>query len=122
MSICRESDGRAGRAGKGRRPWKVAGEDAEIKDPRIRTLSAPDLAHFVEAQARVYDRVVQELTTGRKQSHWMWFIFPQLAGLGSSPTSRHFAIRDLNHARRYLDDPVLGPREVEKIDQVAEFG
>lgn len=78
-------------------------------------MSAPDLAHFVEAQATVYDRVVGELTAGRKQSHWMWFIFPQLTGLGNSPISRRFAMRDLDHARRYLDDPVLGRRLLECV-------
>ena len=78
-------------------------------------MSDPDLAHFVEAQASVYHRVVAELTAGRKQSHWMWFIFPQLAGLGSSAMSQRFAIRDLDHARSYLDDPVLGRRLVECV-------
>jgi len=69
-----------------------------------------DLGHFAEAQARVYQQVVEELTDGRKRSHWMWFIFPQLAGLGSSATARRYAIHDLDQARRYLADPILGNR------------
>lgn len=74
-----------------------------------------DLTCFVEAQAATYDRVVTELTAGRKQSHWMWFIFPQLAGLGSSAMSRRFAIRNLDHARQYLADPVLGQRLIDCV-------
>src|SRR5262245_27947375 len=69
-----------------------------------------DLSRFVEAQAQVYPRVTDELTHGRKQSHWMWFIFPQIAGLGSSPMAQEFAIRDLGEARRYLDHAKLGGR------------
>lgn len=69
-----------------------------------------DLARFVEAQAGVYETVCSELRAGRKQSHWMWFVFPQLAGLGSSATARRFAIRSLEEARAYLAHPVLGPR------------
>jgi len=69
-----------------------------------------DLGHFVEAQARVYQQVVEELTDGRKRSHWMWFIFPQLAGLGSSASAQRYAIHDLDQARRYLADPILGSR------------
>ncbi len=69
-----------------------------------------DLERFVIAQAPVYDAVVEELRRGRKTSHWMWFVFPQLAGLGRSETSRSFAIRSLEEARAYLAHPVLGPR------------
>lgn len=69
-----------------------------------------DLARFVEAQAGVYETACAELRAGRKQSHWMWFVFPQLAGLGSSATARRFAIRSLEEARAYLAHPVLGPR------------
>jgi uncharacterized protein (DUF1810 family) len=69
-----------------------------------------DLTRFVQAQAEVYDRVVAELSNGRKRSHWMWFVFPQLHGLGRSPTAQHYAIRDLGEARRYLAHPVLGDR------------
>jgi uncharacterized protein (DUF1810 family) len=71
-----------------------------------------DLERFVSAQNNggTYDRAVQELCNGRKSSHWMWFIFPQIAGLGQSPTSRHFAISSLAEARAYLAHAVLGPR------------
>jgi uncharacterized protein (DUF1810 family) len=68
------------------------------------------LARFVEAQASVYDAVVRELRGGRKQSHWMWFVFPQLRGLGSSATARHFGIGSLAEATAYLGHPVLGAR------------
>lgn len=69
-----------------------------------------DLDRFTKAQDPVFGRVVTELSNGRKASHWMWFIFPQLAGLGRSPTAVRFAIRDLAEARRYLAHPVLGER------------
>jgi uncharacterized protein (DUF1810 family) len=69
-----------------------------------------DLLHFVNAQAHVYRDVVEELTNGRKQTHWMWFIFPQLSGLGHSAMAQRYAIRDIDQARRYLADPVLGNR------------
>ena len=71
-----------------------------------------DLERFTTAQDErgTYDRAVAELRNGRKTSHWMWFVFPQLAGLGRSPTSRHFAITSLDEARAYLQHPVLGPR------------
>jgi len=69
-----------------------------------------DLIHFVDAQSDVYDQVTEELTEGRKRTHWMWFIFPQLAGLGHSGMARRYAIRDLDHAGRYLADPLLGSR------------
>jgi uncharacterized protein (DUF1810 family) len=68
------------------------------------------LARFLEAQQRVYAQVRAELTAGRKAGHWMWFIFPQLAGLGSSTTARHYAIDSLEEARAYLAHPVLGER------------
>jgi len=69
-----------------------------------------DLQRFVDAQAPVYQRVVAELRHGRKQSHWMWFIFPQLAGLGHSPMARRFAIHSREEAVAYLGHGVLGPR------------
>ena len=70
----------------------------------------PDLIRFLDAQDEIYDRVVEELTIGRKRTHWMWFIFPQIAGLGRSTVAQHYAIRDLDQARRYLADPILGDR------------
>jgi uncharacterized protein (DUF1810 family) len=72
-----------------------------------------DLARFLEAQAGVYDQVVDELRSGQKRSHWIWFIFPQLAGLGRSETSAYYAIRSLDEARAYLRHPILGPRLLE---------
>jgi uncharacterized protein (DUF1810 family) len=72
-----------------------------------------DLERFVRAQDDVYDQARAELAAGSKRSHWMWFVFPQIAGLGSSPTARAFAIRDLAEARAYLAHPVLGPRLTE---------
>ena len=68
------------------------------------------LQRFVEAQSGVIAQVRAELTAGRKESHWMWFIFPQLKGLGSSATARHYAIGSLEEARAYLSHPALGPR------------
>ena len=69
-----------------------------------------NLDRFVTAQAPLYGRVCDELRAGHKTSHWMWFIFPQIAGLGSSPTARFFAIASLAEAVAYLQHPVLGPR------------
>lgn len=69
-----------------------------------------DLDRFLAAQDRVYEEVLAELGRGRKESHWIWFIFPQIAGLGSSDMSRRFAIRSLGEARAYLAHPVLGAR------------
>ena len=69
-----------------------------------------DLQRFVDAQDRIYDTVVDELTAARKRSHWMWFIFPQLRGLGSSPTAVRFAISSVDEARAYLAHELLGPR------------
>ena len=71
---------------------------------------AYDLERFLGAQAGVYDGVLEELRRGRKSGHWIWFIFPQIAGLGYSPVSRHFAIASLDEARAYLAEPVLGAR------------
>jgi uncharacterized protein (DUF1810 family) len=74
-----------------------------------------DLERFVRAQdeGRVYAHALQELGEGRKRTHWMWFVFPQIAGLGVSPTARHYAVSGLAEARAYLAHRVLGPRLVE---------
>jgi uncharacterized protein (DUF1810 family) len=69
-----------------------------------------DLQRFIDAQAPVYRRFLAELRQGQKQSHWMWFIFPQLAGLGHSPMARRFAIASREEALAYLGHGVLGPR------------
>jgi uncharacterized protein (DUF1810 family) len=68
------------------------------------------LQRFVDAQAAVFEQACSELREGRKRSHWMWFIFPQIRGLGSSPMATRFAISSLAEARAYLDHAVLGPR------------
>lgn len=72
----------------------------------------PDLDRFVAAQDAdgTYDRALGELRAGRKTSHWMWFVFPQIAGLGRSATARRYALADVVEARAYLDHPTLGPR------------
>jgi uncharacterized protein (DUF1810 family) len=69
-----------------------------------------DLQRFVDAQDRVYDIVIDELRGGRKRSHWIWFVFPQLRALGRSPTALHYGIASLGEARAYLAHDVLGPR------------
>ena len=71
-----------------------------------------ELQRFIEAQdaGDSYGSALQELRHGRKTGHWMWFVFPQLAGLGRSPTARHYALRGADEARAYLAHPVLGPR------------
>ncbi len=69
-----------------------------------------NLNRFVEAQHDSYERAVSEISSGRKRSHWMWYIFPQLDGLGFSSTSKLYAIKNLDEARAYLEHPVLGPR------------
>ncbi len=69
-----------------------------------------DLQRFVDAQAPVFERVCEELREGHKSSHWIWFIFPQIAGLGHSETARRFAISSRDEAAAYLAHPLLGPR------------
>ena len=69
-----------------------------------------DFDRFIKAQDSVYDDVLAELKSGRKRTHWMWFIFPQIAGLGFSPTAQFYAIESLDVARDYLGHPVLGER------------
>ena len=71
------------------------------------------LQRFVDAQAHTYDQALAELRAGEKRTHWMWFVFPQIEGLGRSGMAQRFAIRDLGEAKAYLDHPVLGRRLVE---------
>ncbi len=71
-----------------------------------------NLDRFVAAQDRIYAVALSELEQGRKESHWMWFIFPQMRGLGHSAMSHLYGIEDIDEARRYLAHPVLGPRLV----------
>lgn len=72
-----------------------------------------DLERFVKAQAYDYDAALREIRGGRKRSHWMWYIFPQLRGLGFSSTAQYYGIRDLEEAKAYMAHPVLGPRLAE---------
>jgi uncharacterized protein (DUF1810 family) len=92
-----------------------------------------DLQRFVRAQdaGGTYEAAVGELRAGRKRSHWMWFVFPQVAGLGRSPAAQHFAVSGLAEAAAYLAHPVLGPRlvraarvltELDSTDPVAVLG
>lgn len=69
-----------------------------------------NLHRFIKAQDAVYDRVLRELSEGRKRSHWMWYIFPQIAGLGHSAMAQHYAITSKNEASAYLEHPILGQR------------
>lgn len=77
-----------------------------------------DLDRFTSEQDGVYDRVLGELKRGQKRTHWMWFIFPQIDGLGTSATARHYAIKNLEVARAYLRHPVIGPRLLECAESV----
>lgn len=78
--------------------------------------------HFLEAQNPIYDQVLQELRNGHKETHWMWFIFPQLKGLGISPMSVRYAIGDENQAREYWNHPILGKRLRECFELVETSG
>ena len=78
------------------------------------------LERFIDAQSGVHDQAIDEIRRGRKQSHWMWFIFPQFAGLGSSETSRYFAIKSRGEAEAYLAHPVLGSRLLECAQAVLD--
>jgi uncharacterized protein (DUF1810 family) len=73
-------------------------------------MTDPDLIRFLDAQDQIYQQVLKELAAGRKETHWMWFVFPQLVGLGRSGMAQHYAIRDLDQAKRYLADSILGSR------------
>ena len=93
-------------------PRRPAGGFSLTNDP-------PDLTRFLTAQdGGVYDAALAEIRSGRKRTHWMWFVFPQVDGLGSSATSRHFAIKSAAEAKAYLAHPVLGARLVESMRAV----
>jgi uncharacterized protein (DUF1810 family) len=98
---------------------ELAGDAAR---DHVVTADPYDLQRFVDAQddGGTYTRVVTELTAGRKTRHWMWFVFPQIAGLGYSPMSQRFAITSLDEARAYLAHPVLGPRLIACTALVAD--
>lgn len=77
-----------------------------------------DLDRFVQAQDPVFDTALRELQAGRKQTHWMWFVFPQLRGLGRSPLAQHYGIENLDEARAYLGHAILGPRLKQCVEAV----
>jgi uncharacterized protein (DUF1810 family) len=86
--------------------WRQMSSSASVPMTR----PAYDFSHFLTAQDKVFDTVMKELRAGKKRSHWMWFIFPQIAGLGASPMSQRFALHSLEEAGAFLDHPVLGAR------------
>ena len=77
-----------------------------------------DLVRFVDAQQGLYETAIAEIRAGRKRSHWMWYVFPQVVGLGSSATAQHYGIRDAEEARAYLAHPVLGQRLIECAEAI----
>lgn len=77
-----------------------------------------DLNRFLSAQEGVYERALAELEGGQKRTHWMWYIFPQIDGLGSSPTAKRYSIKSIEEARQYLNHPVLGKRLLECTEAV----
>jgi uncharacterized protein (DUF1810 family) len=79
------------------------------------------LDRFLDAQAGIHDIALAEIQAGRKRTHWMWFVFPQVAGLGSSRTSQFYAIRSAAEARAYLEHPVLGDRLRKCVDAVLDL-
>jgi uncharacterized protein (DUF1810 family) len=81
-----------------------------------------DLQRFVTAQAGVHESAIAELRAGRKTGHWMWFVFPQIAGLGMSAMSQRYAIASLAEAQAYLEHPVLGPRLAQSARVLIELG
>lgn len=76
-------------------------------------MNQQDLTRFLTAQERVYETALSEIKSGRKRSHWMWYIFPQIAGLGYSETSKRYAVKDQAEAEAYLQHPLLGSRLIE---------
>jgi len=89
-------------------------EDKPVVDPGAPGSADPyDLTRFVLGQELNYADALSEIRNGRKRSHWMWYIFPQYQGLGSSPTSRRYAIKSMTEASAYLQHPILGPRLLE---------
>jgi len=84
----------------------------------INASNTVDLSRFINEQESIYDSVLAELRNGRKRTHWMWYIFPQIDGLGHSATSKHYAIKSIEEARQYLNHPVLGQRLLECAEAV----
>jgi uncharacterized protein (DUF1810 family) len=81
----------------------------------VRTIDPYDLQRFIIAQEGTYLEALAEVRRGRKRTHWIWFTFPQFAGLGSSEIAKHYAIRSIDEAKAYLTDPILGPRLCEAV-------
>ena len=79
------------------------------------------LQRFVDAQKDTFEIALAELRAGRKQSHWMWFVFPQIAGLGRSPTAQYYAIRTQTEARAFLSDPILGARYRHAVEAINDW-
>jgi len=79
------------------------------------------LQRFADAQEGIFETALTELRTGRKQSHWIWFVFPQIAGLGKSPAAQYYAIRSRSEARAFLADPILGQRYREAVEAIQEW-
>jgi uncharacterized protein (DUF1810 family) len=77
-----------------------------------------DLSRFVQAQENDYEQALSEIRSGRKRTHWMWYIFPQIDGLAFSSTSKHYSIKSVEEAKAYLDHPILGPRLLECAEAV----
>ncbi len=77
-----------------------------------------DLHRFIEAQNGIYEQALSELKAGRKRSHWMWFVFPQIAGLGTSSMAEKYAIRSAEEASAYLADPILGSRLLRCVEAI----
>src|SRR3954452_2962874 len=94
------------------KPCPVASVQTEAERPTMPD-DPHDLARFVEAQAGEYSQALAEIKAGRKRSHWIWYVFPQIDGLGFSSMSRRYAIKSVDEAKAYLAHPVLGPRLVE---------
>lgn len=84
----------------------------------IRGSDTFQLGRFINAQEQIYDTVLQELRDGQKQSHWIWYIFPQIDGLAYSATSKYYAIKSIEETQQYLDHPILGMRLVECTELV----
>lgn len=80
-----------------------------------------DLERFVEAQDQIYPRALDEIRRGAKRSHWMWFVFPQLKGLGRSATAQRYGIASLDEAKAYIAHPVLGPRYVQCVTALQDL-
>ena len=95
--------------------WKVP-LTAKAAEQESGAMTGFDLDRFVSAQVPVYASALAELKLGRKESHWMWFVFPQIAGLGRSPKAVRYALASLAEARAYLDHPLLGPRLGECVE------